>query len=89
MADDNPRQSSLEETNADPDLKPDNTPNAAEEVNPANDKRSLDIGESGQFAPGGYYNQHGVVESERLDLDEQTASGLAEGKAGGSGSSGG
>ena len=80
MADDNPRQSSLEETNADPDLKPDATPNAVEEVNPANDKRSLDIGESGQFAPGGYYNQHGVNESERLDLDEQTASGTASGK---------
>ena len=87
MADDNPRQSSLEETNADPDLKPDNTPNAVEELNPANDKRSLDIGESGQFAPGGYYNQHGVNESERLDLDDQTASGTAAGKAGSSGSS--
>ena len=73
MANDNPRQSSLEETSADPELKPDATPNAAEEVNPANDQRSLDIGESGQFAPGGYYNQHGVNESERLDLDEYTA----------------
>ena len=82
MADDNPRQSSLEETNADPDLKPDATPNAAEEVNPANDKRSLDIGESGQFAPGGYYNQHGVNKSDRLDLDEQTASGLAANEKG-------
>jgi hypothetical protein len=82
MADDNPRQSSLEESNADPDLKPDATPNAVEEVNPANDKRSLDIGESGQFAPGGYYNQHGVNESERLDLDEQTASGIAAGEKG-------
>jgi len=82
MADDNPRQSSLEESNADPDLKPDATPNAVEEVNPANDKRSLDIGESGQFAPGGYYNQHGVNESDRLDLDEQTASGIAAGEKG-------
>ena len=83
MANDNPRQTSLEETNADPDLKPDSTPTAAEEVNPANDQRSLDIGESGQFAPGGYYNQHGVNESERLDLDDQTASGIAanEGKS--------
>jgi hypothetical protein len=89
MAQDNPRKSSLEETNADPDLKPDATPSAAEEVNPANDQRSLDIGESGQFAPGGYYNQHGVNKSDRLDLDEQTSSGLAEGKAGGSGSSSG
>ncbi len=71
MTDDNPRKSSTNESNADPDLTPDATPNAAEEVNPANDQRSLDIGESGQFAPGGYYNQHGVEESERIDLDEQ------------------
>jgi hypothetical protein len=82
MANDNSRQTSLEESNADPDLKPDATPNAAEEVNPANDQRSLDIGESGQFAPGGYYNQHGVAESERLDLDEQTANATSKDKAG-------
>ena len=73
MANDNPRKSTVEESPADPDLKPDTTPNATEENNPANDQRSLDIGESGQFAPGGYYNQHGVTESERLDLDEFTA----------------
>jgi hypothetical protein len=73
MSNDNPRNTSLEEKQADSGLKPDSTPNAVEEVNPANDKRSLDIGESGQFAPGGYYNQHGVAESERLDLDEYTA----------------
>ena len=81
MANDNPRQSSLEETNADPELKPDATPNAAEEVNPANDQRSLDIGESGQFAPGGYYNQHGVNESERLDLDDYTATRSSDNKS--------
>jgi hypothetical protein len=73
MANDNARKTTLEEKNAQPDLKPDATPNATEGLNPANDKRTLDIGESGQFAPGGYYNQHGVVESERLDLDEYTA----------------
>ena len=73
MANENFNRSSLEENNADPELKPALTPSAVEEVNPANDKRSLDIGESGQFAPGGYYNQHGVTESERLDLDEQVA----------------
>lgn len=73
MANDNPRPTAVKESLADPDLKPETTPNAAEEVNPANDQRSLDIGESGQFAPGGYYNQHGVTESERLDLDEYTA----------------
>ena len=73
MADDNARKSSFEESTTDPDLVPDAAPNAVEELNPANDKRSLDIGESGQFAPGGYYNQHGVEESERIDLDEYTA----------------
>ena len=52
-----------------PDMTPD-LPNAAEEVNPANDSRTLDVGESGQFAPGGYYNQHGVEEADRLNLDD-------------------
>ena len=70
MANENFRKSTVEESPADPDLKPDTTPNAAEENNPANDQRSLDIGESGQFAPGGYYNQHGVAEADRLDLDD-------------------
>jgi len=32
--------------------------------------RSLDIGESGQFAPGGYYNQQGVTAPGRSRLDE-------------------
>ena len=72
MTNANSRRSSLEEANADAELTPD-APNAAEEVNPANDGRSLDIGESGQFAPGGYYNQHGVAESDRLNLDEQVS----------------
>jgi len=80
MVNDNPRNAPLEESRAEGGVKPDATPNAAEEVNPANDKRSLDIGESGQFAPGGYYNQHGVTESERLDLDEYTATRPAEDK---------
>jgi hypothetical protein len=35
------------------------------------EERSLDIGESGQFAPGGYYNQQGVNEPRRtLDDDD-------------------
>lgn len=80
MANDNPRKSSLEESAADPDLTPDATPNPVEELNPANDKRSLDIGESGQFAPGGYYNQHGVAESERLDLDKFTDTRVKDGE---------
>jgi hypothetical protein len=33
------------------------------------EERSLDIGESGQFAPGGYYNQQGVNEPRR-NLDD-------------------
>lgn len=67
MADDT-RDSS--KTEATPKPKLTDMPDGAEEVNPANDSRSLDIGESGQFAPGGYYNQHGVGESERLNLDD-------------------
>jgi hypothetical protein len=34
------------------------------------EERSLDIGEHGQFAPGGYYNQLGVMEPEFLTLDD-------------------
>ena len=34
------------------------------------EERSLDIGESGQFAPGGYYNQQGVTAPGRSHLDE-------------------
>jgi len=33
------------------------------------EERSLDIGESGQHAPGGYYNQQGVNEPDRSTLD--------------------
>jgi len=36
------------------------------------DARSLDIGESGQFAPGGYYNQQNATQTKRIDLDEHT-----------------
>ncbi len=32
--------------------------------------RSLDIGESGQFAPGGYYNQQGATTRAGSRLDE-------------------
>lgn len=67
MADNNMDSSKTEAT---PKPKLSDMPDAAEEVNPANDGRTLDIGESGQFAPGGYYNQHGVAESERLNLDD-------------------
>jgi len=55
---------------ATPKPKLSDMPDGAEEINPANDSRTLDVGESGQFAPGGYYNQHGVAESDRLNLDD-------------------
>ncbi len=70
MADNKQSQSTLD-TARDPELRPDATPNAAEELNPANDRRTLDVGESGQFAPGGYYNQQGLNQNDRIDLDEQ------------------
>jgi hypothetical protein len=34
------------------------------------EERSLDIGESGQFAPGGYYNQQAIDEPDRTTLDD-------------------
>ncbi|HBB88975.1 MAG TPA: hypothetical protein DC047_15325 [Blastocatellia bacterium] len=39
-----------------------------------NDERSLDVGESGQFAPGGYYNQQGVNAPDRSALDADNKS---------------
>lgn len=54
-----------------PELKPDATPNPIEDVNPANDERAVNVGESGQFAPGGRYNELGVTKPRRIDLDEQ------------------
>ena len=46
--------------------KPD-TPSGEEAV--YTDDRSLDIGESGQFAPGGYYNQQSINQPKRT-LDD-------------------
>lgn len=34
------------------------------------EERSLDVGESGQHAPGGYYNQQGVNEPDRSALND-------------------
>ena len=78
MADNNEMKSSLGEKNADPDLKPDSTPNPVEELSPQNEERSLDIGESGQFAPGGRYNELGATAPRRIDLDEQVDSALSK-----------
>jgi hypothetical protein len=46
-----------------------NTPSGEEAF--TEEERSLDIGESGQFAPGGYYNQHGVNRPVRRALDDE------------------
>jgi hypothetical protein len=78
MADQNQTKSSLGERNEDPELKPDATPNPIEDVNPANDERAIDVGESGQFAPGGRYNELGVTSPRRIDLDEQVDSALSK-----------
>jgi len=45
---------------------------AAPDANEAlrEEKRSLDVGGSGQFAPGGYFNQRGATRPERIDLDD-------------------
>jgi len=78
MADSDEMKSSIGEKNADPDLKPDSTPNPIEELHPENEARSLDIGESGQFAPGGRYNELGATKPRRIDLDEQVDSALSK-----------
>ena len=36
----------------------------------AKEERSLDIGESGQFAPGGYYNQQNINKPDRRTIDD-------------------
>lgn len=83
MPDSKEMKTTLGERNAEPDLKPDSTPNAAEELNPSNEERALDVGESGQFAPGGRYNELGVTKPRRIDLDEQVDSALGEKEGGG------
>lgn len=63
-----------------PHGKDSSTPNT-EHPNEGNDarnranaeNRSADFGESGQFAPGGYYNQQGAAKPDRVDLDEELA----------------
>lgn len=83
MPDENQMKTTIGEKNADPDLKPDTTPNATETLSPQNEERALDIGESGQFAPGGRYNELGVTKPRRIDLDEQVDSALKEDESGG------
>ena len=80
MADDKQMKTTIAESNSDPDLVPDARPNAVEEINPANDERAVDYGESGQFAPGGRYNELGATAPRRIDLDEQVDSALRDEK---------
>lgn len=77
MPDNDEMKSSLGEKNADHDLKPDATPDVTEELSPSNEERAIDIGESGQFAPGGRYNELGATKPRRIDLDEQVDSALS------------
>ena len=48
---------------------------SAGEINDTSSKRDRmgDLGNSGQFAPGGYYNQQGAAKPDRVDLDEEQA----------------
>lgn len=80
MADKIQSRSTLDDSSSDPELTPDATPNAVEELNPANDQRAQDYGESGQFAPGGYYNQTAATKTEPVDLDEQFPDRSSSGK---------
>lgn len=75
MADDNKLNSSLDGSN-DEGLEPATKPDAVNEV--AIDERAQDYGESGQHAPGGYYNQQNVLAPDRIDLDEYTKTGESE-----------
>jgi hypothetical protein len=43
-----------------------------------NDNRDIDVGESGQFAPGGLYNEVGVTKPRRIDLEEQVDGALSK-----------
>ena len=76
MADDKVTNSSAGEKTTGSGMAPETTPDATHDLNPANDARSLDIGESGQFAPGGRYNELEATKPRRIDLDEQTDSAL-------------
>ena len=78
MPNDNQTKSSLGERNEAPELKPDATPNPIEDINPANDERAINVGESGQFAPGGRYNELGATRPRRIDLDEQVDGALSK-----------
>lgn len=81
MTDNKETKSSLGEKQEDHELIPDAAPNPIEDINPANDERVLDVGESGQFAPGGRYNELEATRTRRIDLDEQVDSALSDEKS--------
>ena len=83
MPDSNDMKTTLGEKNADPDRASGTASNATEELHPSNEERAIDVGESGQFAPGGRYNELGVTSPRRIDLDEQVDSALGEKEGGG------
>lgn len=56
------------EDEAEKDWEPKTAPTGEEDL--TTEERSLDIGESGQFAPGGYYNQQGINAPDRRTLDD-------------------
>ncbi|HEY0547238.1 MAG TPA: hypothetical protein VGC91_17800 [Pyrinomonadaceae bacterium] len=77
MANDNQIKSTIKDKSQDEGLDTPDAPDAVEEL--ANDQRAADFGESGQFAPGGYYNQQNVLAPDRIDLDEGTKTSGSEG----------
>lgn len=77
MADKNEMQSSIGDRDNESGLKPDTKTDVVEEMHPTNEERALDVGESGQFAPGGRYNELGATKTRRIDLDEQVDSALS------------
>jgi hypothetical protein len=52
-------------------MKKDPFARSSEEMKTTTGERSLDIGQSGQFAPGGYYNQQGVNAPKRRSIDDE------------------
>ena len=78
MADDKTTNSSLGEKSSDSGIQPETVSDHVQGINPANDQRAIDYGESGQYAPGGRYNQLEVNKPRRIDLDEQTDSALRD-----------
>ena len=70
------------ERSAEPDLVPESAHRSVERLRPSNEERAIDVGESGQYAPGGRYNELGVTKPRRIDLDEQVDSALGERESG-------